>query len=200
MRVLTISAGSVRTISIPDRDPALPVHSAIVKHPLSTLADPRPVDVGTLGIAGDEHADRTVHGGPAKAVYLYPAEHYPVWQTMRRQAGHAEPLPHGWLGENLTIEGLTEHFVWVGDVLRVGNVALRVESARSPCFKFDARMGFAHASKMMNQSGYTGFYCSVECAGTVSAGDVMTLSQGDRVVSVAEAHRLRVRSRSRRSF
>lgn len=196
MRVLTVSVGLARPISVPAHGQAATVASAIVKTPVSTLADPHPVHVARLGLAGDEQADRSVHGGPAKAVYAYPREHYPVWETIRAQAGIPGALPPGWFGENLTIEGLTEPFVWIGDVLRIGEVELRVESPRSPCFKFDARMGFRQASKIMNQSGFTGFYCSVLREGSLRAGDAVSLAAGERVVSVAEAHRLKKRSRS----
>jgi MOSC domain-containing protein YiiM len=188
MRVLTVSVGLATPIAIPNRGH---VASAIVKTPFSTLANPRPVHVARLGLTGDEQADRSVHGGPAKAVYAYPREHYPIWETIRMQAGIPGALPHGWFGENLTIEGLTEPFVWIGDVLRIGEVELRVESPRSPCFKFDARMDFDQASKVMNQSGFTGFYCSVLRDGTLAAGDAMSLVAGERGRDVAGRRRAR---------
>ena len=198
MRVLTVCTGRVAPLLVPapgGRHEQVP--SAIRKSPVSTLADPRPVAVGELGLDGDEQADHTVHGGRDKAVYAYPVEHYDVWRTMREQATKLDaPLAHGAFGENLTIEGLLETRVWIGDVLifeRGGTqtLRLRVDSPRAPCFKFNALMGFKQASKMMVQSEYTGFYLEVLDEGTVAAGDSFRVVAGPREVSIGELHRLR---------
>ena len=169
--------------------------SAIAKHALSTLEAPAPVEVRAFGIAGDEQADRVRHGGPRQAVYVYPAEHYAFWQTVRMQARQAQVLAPGALGENLLIEGLLEKQAWIGDRLQIGELILRVESPRSPCFKLDIRLGFSWASKMMVQSGFTGFYCSVERQGRITAGDEVSVRPGDRITSIEQAHRLNHRSR-----
>jgi len=168
---------------------------AIAKSPISTLEDPSPVPVGALGVAGDEQADPSVHGGLDKAVYVYPREHYAFWQTVCMQARRTEPLAPGAMGENLLVEGLLERAIWVGDRLVIGGAELRVESPRAPCYKFDARMGFAWATKMMIDSGFTGFYCSVVRQGTLAAGDIVHVQPGDRVVTIEQAHRIRHRSR-----
>ena len=77
-----------------------------------------PVVVGRLGLDGDAQADRRLHGGPNKAVYAYPVEHYAFWEAQRRRAGKGDAaLDYGALGENLTIEGLLEQDVWLGDRL-----------------------------------------------------------------------------------
>ena len=141
-----------------------------------------------------------MHGGLDKAVYLYPREHYGFWRTVRMQAKADAALSPGAMGENLLIEGLLEPAVWIGDTLSIGEVVLRVESPRSPCFKFNARMGFGWAAKMMVQSGYTGFYCSVVRQGIVAAGDPVLVRPGDRVVTVEQAHRFRHRSPRQRSI
>ncbi len=191
-RLLAVSAGRAVTLIARDGNGrAAPVQSAIAKRAISTLADPAPIALSALGIAGDEIVDLTVHGGLDKAVYLYPFEHFAFWQTVRAQAGRHEPLAPGALGENLLIEGLLEPGVWVGDRLRIGEAELRVESPRSPCFKFNLHMGFSWASKMMVQSGFTGFYCAVVRQGKVTAGDPITGLPGDRVVTIQESHRLR---------
>jgi len=156
-----------------------------------------PVAVRALGLDGDEQADPTVHGGLAKAVYAYPVEHYPVWRTLRAQARAApwdEPLPHGAFGENLTLAGLVEADVYVGDRLCFeGGVELAVSEPRRPCFKFDAAMGFRHASKMMAQSGLCGFYLQVVVPGVLAPGERFILRAGERAVSIAELFRARVR-------
>jgi MOSC domain-containing protein YiiM len=165
------------------------------------VAEPTPIELGELGFVGDEQADPTVHGGRNKAVYAYPIEHYPTWQTIRAQAtGLDEPLPPGFLGENLTVEGLLENRVWIGDTLvshRGGAeaVRLRVDSPRYPCFKFNARMGFKHASKMMVQSGFCGFYLEVLQIGSIAAGDTFRVVPGAREVTIIELFRLRTGKR-----
>ena len=205
MRILAVSIGPAAPLSVPasgGRTEQVP--SGIRKSAVSTLADPQPIAVDVLGFAGDEQADLTVHGGRDKAVYAYPIEHYPVWQTMREQATQIdEPLAHGFLGENLTIEGLVEKSVWIGDVLILEPakptdappVRLRVDGPRYPCFKFNARMGFNHASKMMVQSGFCGFYLEVLQTGTIAAGDTFRVVPGAREVTIEQLFRLRTQRR-----
>jgi MOSC domain-containing protein YiiM len=158
-----------------------------------------PVAIGALGLAGDEQADLTVHGGLSKAVYAYPVLHYPFWQTVRAQAKVAEPdavLPHGFLGENLTIEGLDESKLWIGDRLRLpSGCTLAVTEPRRPCFKFNAVMGFPQASRLMNQSGYCGSYLAVMQPGTVQAGDAVELLPGPREVNLRQLFLARQRGR-----
>jgi MOSC domain-containing protein YiiM len=154
-----------------------------------------PRAIATLGIEGDEQADLSVHGGPGKAVYAYPSEHYPFWQTVRAQAGVApwdEPLAPGALGENLTLAGVVESDVFIGDVLRFPGCALAVSQPRSPCFKFNAAMGFAHAAKLMVQSAWCGWYFAVREPGTISAGEAFTIVPGPREVGVGELFRARM--------
>ena len=113
-------------------DPGLATRVAVLTQPDAIGA--------SLGLLGDEQADLSIHGGLGKAVYAYPAEHYPFWQQARREAGVAEiddSLPHGSLAENLTLSGLLETEVWVGDVLRFPNCTLEVASPREPCHKLN---------------------------------------------------------------
>ncbi len=166
------------------------VISGIVKRPVDG-----PVAVGPLGLAGDEQADLSVHGGPTKAIYAYPSEHYPFWQTVRAQAkaaGWAEALPPGALGENLTLTGLLEAQVCIGDVLRFADCELAVSEPRFPCFKFNAVMGFNQASKLMVANGWCGFYLAVRQPGSLSAGEHFELIHGPREVGITELFRARV--------
>ena len=165
-----------------------------------TAIGKRPVDgpraVLPLGIEDDEQADLSVHGGPGKAVYAYPSEHYAFWQTVRAQAGVSlwdEPMPPGSLGENLTLAGLLESEMWIGDVLRFPHCALAVSEPRTPCFKFNAAMGFKHASKLMVQSAWCGAYLAVREPGTVAAGQAFTVEPGPREVGVVELFKARTR-------
>lgn len=153
------------------------------------------IAVGPLGLDGDEQADPSVHGGLSKAVYAYPQEHYAVWASMRAQAQVAGDLPPGSLGENLTLQGLVEARVWIGDVLRFPDCELVVSEPRQPCFKLAAHLGFAHAVKMMAQSGYCGFYLAVKREGTIAAGEAFELLPGPREVGIAELFKAKMRKR-----
>ena len=166
------------------------VVTAIAKQPQAGAVEVRP-----LGLAGDEQADLSVHGGPSKAVYAYPSEHYAFWQTVRAQAGVAtwdHRLPAGAMGENLSLSGLLENQAWIGDVLRFPNCDLAVSEPRFPCFKFNAAMGFTQAAKMMVQSGFCGSYLAVIEPGTVQAGDAVALEPGPREVNIRELFRARM--------
>ncbi len=164
-----------------------------------TAIGKRPVEgpraVLPLGLEGDEQADLTVHGGPSKAVYAYPGEHYPFWQTVRAQAGLTlwdEPLPPGALGENLTVAGVVESELFIGDLLRFPGCVLAVSQPRYPCFKLNAAMGFKHAGKLMVQSAWCGWYLAVREAGTIAAGERFSVVPGPREVGIAELFRARM--------
>jgi MOSC domain-containing protein YiiM len=150
------------------------------------------VPVMPMGLLGDEQADLSVHGGLEKAVYAYPLEHYAFWRSARREFGASmfdEDLPHGFMGENLTISGLLEADVFVGDELVFAHCRLRVEAPREPCFKFAAVMGFAQSGKLMVQEARCGFYLSVTETGTLEAGQSFSLVAGARRLSIADAIR-----------
>jgi MOSC domain-containing protein YiiM len=188
MKVLSVNVARARETLMNGRK----VLTAIGKQPVAGA-----VAVRRLGLDGDEQADLTVHGGLAKAVYAYPAEHYPFWQTVRAQAQVAlwdEPLPHGGVGENLTIQGLLETDLWISDRLRLPGCVLAVSEPRYPCLKFNAAMGFKQAAKLMVQSGFSGSYLLVLEAGSVQAGDPIELIPGPREVNLRELFRARASS------
>jgi len=160
------------------------VLTAIHKQPVSAA-----VSVMPLGLSGDEQADLSVHGGLDKAVYAYPSEHYAFWREARAQAGLGgidDALPWGSMGENLSLVGLLESEVWVGDVLRFAHCALRVTQPREPCYKFNAAMGFNTAAKTMAQQGCCGFYLAVDEPGTLQAGEWFELLPGPRRLGIPE--------------
>ena len=193
MKVLHVCTGRARPTLMNGRR----VLTAIAK-----TAVEGPVDVGPLGLAGDEQADLSVHGGLSKAVYAYPSEHLPFWHTVRAQARVAlweDSLAPGALGENLLIQGVLEADLWVGDRLvleggpRHAGCVLVVSEPRLPCHKFAAAMGFAQAAKLMTQSGFCGSYLAVLQPGQVAAGDSFTLEPGPREVNLRELFRARAR-------
>ncbi|MBV8122989.1 MAG: MOSC domain-containing protein [Burkholderiaceae bacterium] len=188
MQVLSLNTATARTLDIDGRG----VLSAIHKRSREGAVALRP-----LGLEGDEQADLSVHGGLSKAVYAYPSEHYAFWQTVRGQArasGHEAPLPFGALGENLTLAGLLEQEVWIGDVLKFPDAELVVSEPRFPCFKLNAALGFKHAVKMMVQSAWCGFYLAVRTPGSLAAGQRFELQPGPREVGVQEIFRAKARA------
>lgn len=177
----SVNIGAARRLQMPGRS----VLSAIGKQ-----AQPGPVHVGTLGLLGDEQADLSLHGGLDKAVYAYPLEHYDFWQSQRRAHSVSlfdEVLAPGFVGENLTLMGLLESDVWIGDELHFPHCILRVTEPRQPCGKFNAVMGYGVASRDMAQALCSGFYLAVDEPGPIASGDAFTLVPGKRGLSVAEA-------------
>ena len=184
--LVSLNIAAARPLFIDGRE----VMSGIVKRGVAG-----PLEVRAMGLAGDEQADSSVHGGLSKAVYAYPVEHYGFWQTVRAQAKVAawdDALPHGALGENLTLQGLLEPGVWIGDVLRFADCELAVSEPRFPCFKFNAVMGFKQASKLMAANAWCGFYLAVRVPGTLTAGESFELVPGPREVGITELFRSRV--------
>jgi MOSC domain-containing protein YiiM len=136
---------------------------------------------------GDGQADLSVHGGPFKAVYLYPAEHYAVW---RKELPDLD-LPWGAFGENFTTEGLVESAAQIGDRLGVGTAVVRVTEPRMPCYKLGLRLGRDDILDRFLASGRTGLYLAVEREGEVEAGDTITLlTRGNHGLTVADLTRV----------
>ena len=139
-----------------------------------------------LGLAGDEQADEKNHGGPDKALCVFAAEHYPGYEELL-----GRPLERPAFGENLTVEGLDEHTVCIGDRLRVGTALCEISLPRNPCFKIGARHGTKQFVLWVERSGRTGFYLRVLEPGRVAAGDALELvARPYPEVTVAEANRV----------
>jgi MOSC domain-containing protein YiiM len=178
MKVVSVNVGLPREIVWKSTK----VRTGIFKEAVSD-----PVMIETLSLAGDKQADLTVHGGIEKAVYAYPVEHYEYW---------CKELPEvtflwGNFGENLTTEGLLEHTLCIGDVLRVGTAVLMVTQPRMPCYKLAIRFGRNDIIQRFLASGRSGFYFSVIEPGQVQAGSpVEVLSRDRNGVTVADIRRL----------
>lgn len=142
------------------------VPSGFVKGPVTG-----PVQAGRLGLEGDEQADLTVHGGPDKAIYFYPSEHYANWFGDVPQ--HVRRLVPGAFGENVTTTGLDEATVAIGDVFRIGSAEVQVTQPRQPCFKLGLRFEDNTLGRIMMQTGRTGWYVRVLTPGELRAGDAM---------------------------
>ncbi|ABG05052.1 MOSC domain containing protein [Rubrobacter xylanophilus DSM 9941] len=162
------------------------VKSAIFKRPLGG-----PAWLGREGFAGDEQADRKNHGGPEKAAFVYPTEHYPRWQEML-----GLELPPAAFGENLSTRGLAEDGVCLGDVYRLGGALVQVSQPRRPCYKPAWRFGVRDLALLTQESGMTGFYLRVLEEGEVAPGDALALLERPvGAVSVGEANRVMHRDR-----
>lgn len=158
MRVLSVNVGRPRDVPWKGKT----VRTSIFKEPVEG-----PVWAGRLDLEGDEQADLSVHGGPDKAVYAYPAEHYAFW----RAELPGRELPWGVFGENLTVEGLAEDDLRIGDRLRVGAAELVVTQPRMPCYKLGLRFGSDAMVQRFLDSRRSGFYLAVLTEGRVQAGD-----------------------------
>lgn len=178
MQLLSINVGRPREVIWEHKT----IRTGIFKNPVQGT-----IRLRRLNFDGDEQADLTVHGGYDKAAYVYPSEHYEYWQ--RELPGMQ--LPPGMFGENLTIEGLWENSVRIGDRFRLGTAQVVVTQPRLPCYKLGIKFGRADMVKRFAASGRTGFYLSVAREGEVAAGDVIELLQrNDSNPTVADITRL----------
>ncbi len=174
MKLLSVNVGLPRRIEWKGKI----VRTSIFKRPVAGR-----VRVSTLNVEGDQQSDLTVHGGPDKAVYAYPSEHYPFWRT--ELAGM--DLPCGVFGENFTTAGLLEQTLHIGDRVRVGSAEFVVTQPRMPCFKLGIRFNRSDMVKRFLQSGRTGFYFAVLKEGEVAAGDsIETLEKDEHNIPVAD--------------
>ena len=187
MRLLSISSGKVMPLFGSHHPNYSRVASAINKQSISDLASPTPVEITRLGVAGDEQADLSVHGGIEKAIYVYPIEHYAFWNDLlSRETKKPVDLALGAFGENFTIEGLVETEIFIGDQMQIGDLQFTVVKLREPCFKFNAKMGYKGAAKAMLQSGFSGWYLRVNQTGTLAAGAAIQVLPGQRLTSIAD--------------
>lgn len=168
------------------------VKTGIFKQPVSGS-----VELRTLNLDGDRQADLAVHGGPFKAVYAYPSEHYAFWA----EELPGTQLPWGMFGENFTTEGLSEGDLHVGDRLRIGSAVIVVRQPRMPCYKLAVKFRRDDILARFLRSGRSGFYFSVEQEGTVQAGDVFeALSREPAAITIAEMNHLFVDDRYNRDL
>src|SRR5271168_5224037 len=125
-----------------------------------------PIFVGATNLAGDGQADLKNHGGIDKAVLAYSADHYPKWREELRMP----EMPYGAFGENLTIAGLSEESVCIGDILRIGKVTFEVSQPRQPCWKLARRWRMHELTALVVRNGRSGWYLRVQEQGWIEAG------------------------------
>jgi MOSC domain-containing protein YiiM len=181
MKIISVNVGRPRIVISNGQ----PVSTGIFKTPVEGR-----VMLRELNLDGDRQADLNVHGGPTKAVYAYPAEHYDYW---RAELPGTE-LPWGMFGENFTTEGLEESKVNIGDNFRIGAAEVTVTEPRMPCYKLGIKFGRTDIIRRFLTSGRTGFYFSVQREGEVEAGDsIERIKRDENDVTVADITRLYAR-------
>lgn len=166
MQVVSLNVGLPRTVTYNGEA----VETGIYKSPVAGR-----VMLHSENLVGDRQADLRVHGGPDKAVYAYPFEHYSFWsETLQRN-----DLSYGQFGENFTTQGLLEADILIGDVFQIGSAVLQISQPRMPCFKLGIKMGDPTFVKRFTKERRSGFYFRVLAEGEVGAGDeIVRLERG----------------------
>ncbi len=180
MRLLSINVSKPKPIEYNGKT----VHTGIFKEPVSGT-----VMLRENNIDGDGQGDLKVHGGTYKAIYGYPIEHYSHWQHELKR----DDLSYGQFGENLTVEGMLEMDVHIGDVYQIGTtVQLQITQPRVPCFKLGYKMGMPEFPKQFLESRRVGFYFRVLAEGKITAGDTISrVEEASEPMSVTEILNLR---------
>jgi ferredoxin-NADP reductase/MOSC domain-containing protein YiiM len=143
--------------------------------------------VGRLNLDGDGQGDLAGHGGEQRAVYVYQIESYRHWQEQLKRTDFV----HGQFGENLTIEGLPDEAVCIGDRYRIGSALFEVTQPRVTCYRVGIRMNEPRMPALLTSSGRPGFYFRVLQEGDVGAGDeIVKVGEANERMSVAEINAL----------
>lgn len=158
------------------------INTGIFKKPVSGR-----VALRKLNLDGDRQADLSVHGGPDKAVYAYPFEHYEFW---RRELPEVD-LTWAAFGENFTTEGMDEGELHIGDRFQIGSAEVMIRQPRMPCYKLAAKFQREDMIEKFLRSGRSGFYFSVEREGEVGGGDsIEPIAKNESGVTITEINRL----------
>lgn len=157
------------------------VKTGIYKFPVS-----HPIFLGDEDVEDDHVIDRRYHGGKDKACYLYSADHYKYWQQLYPDLD----LSWGMFGENLSVEGLHEDDVNVGDIFQIGEVMIQATQPRQPCYKLGIRFGTQKMVRQFVDSGFSGVYVRVLQNGKVKAGDEMIFIEKKNSLSIKDVFKL----------
>ncbi|WP_019533833.1 MOSC domain-containing protein [Paenibacillus ginsengihumi] len=177
IEIVSINVGKPATLNLSSKE----ISTGIMKTPVHGA-----LYLSHLNFEGDGQADLKFHGGKDKAVCVYPYEHYAYWEN---ELGIQ--LAYGAFGENLTIRGLKEADVCIGDVFQLGEAVVQVTQPRQPCYKLSARYGDPDLPLKVQNTGYTGYYFRVLTEGTVSAvGGLVPVSRHPKAVTVAFANEI----------
>jgi len=178
MKVLSINIGTLQEMLRNGKK----IQTGIFKQPTDGS-----IEVKRLGLAGDQQANKKLHGGAHKAICVYPSEHYDFW---KEELGNPD-LSYGDFGENLTTVGIAESGVCLGDRLRIGSAEMIVTQPREPCITLNARLDKKDISQCIRKSGRSGFYLSVSREGMIKNSDLIEfLSKDQNRVSISDFNKV----------
>jgi MOSC domain-containing protein YiiM len=175
MRIISTNIGEPRTFQHNGKQH----ETGIFKFPVEDG-----IFLGKEDVTDDHVIDRRYHGGVDKACYLYSADHYPYWQELYPDL----EMPWGMFGENLTVEGLQEAQINIGDVFKIGDAVVQATQPRQPCYKLEFRFHDKTIVRKFVDSGFSGVYVRVLKSGKVSAGQKMTLSGRNVCASIRQVY------------
>ena len=174
MKIISTNIGLAQTIQWKDKT----VQTGIFKNPIH-----KPIFLSKMGVIGDAVINKSVHGGIDKSCYIYSADHYDFW----KQKYPDLDWNWGMFGENLSVAGLAENKMHIGDVLEIGESIVKITQPRIPCFKLGVRFGTQEVIKQFLLSGRPGVYVKVIKEGFVQAGDqVYLLERQSNNLTVAQ--------------
>ena len=176
MKIISTNIGEPRTILWRGKA----VNSGIFKYSVD-----EPIQLEVEDVVNDHVIDRRYHGGVDKACYLYSADHYSYWQSLYPKL----KMPWGMFGENLTVEGLHEAKVNIGDIFKIGEAVVQATQPRQPCFKLEFRFNDREIVRKFVESGFSGVYVRVLEKGSVKAGDSMKLIEKKESLSIQEVYK-----------
>lgn len=161
MKLISVNIGKEKTYDF---------NGVIIKTALEKTPVPDNIFVHKLGFTGDEQAEKIIHGGVDKAVCMYPFEHYEYWENLLNKK-----MPASSFGENLTVQGMTEKDICIGDIFQIGEVVIQITQPRQPCFKLTYIHNVPKMSYLTQDSGFTGYYARVLKEGNLKVSDNITL-------------------------
>lgn len=177
MKIISANIGDPKIVNWNGKE----VKTGIFKFPVD-----HPIFLGAEDVENDHVIDRRYHGGVDKACYLYSADHYSYWKNLYPDL----EMPFGIFGENLTVEGLHEAQVNVGDIFSVGGAVIQATQPRQPCFKLEFRFNNPNIVQQFIDSGFAGIYVRVLQNGYVKTGDSMELIERKNSLSIQKVYEL----------
>lgn len=177
MKIISTNVGKPKTIEYKGEK----ITTGIFKFPVNDG-----IILGNLDVEQDHVIDRRYHGGIDKACYLYSADHYSYWQKMYPEL----QMPWGMFGENLTVAGLKESQIHIGDTFQIGETVVQATQPRQPCFKLEFRFNDKKIVRKFINSNFPGVYVRILKKGKVKPGDSVICTEQKNTFSVQQVYEL----------
>lgn len=177
MKIISTNIGEAKTVLWHGKE----LTTGIFKFPVE-----KPIHLGNEDVDNDHVIDRKYHGGIDKACYLYSADHYKFWQNLYPNL----EMPWGMFGENLTVDGLNEAEINIGDVFKIGEAVVQATQPRQPCFKLEFRFNDKEIIRKFVNSGFAGVYVRVLEKGYIKATDTMKIVERKNSISIQKVFQL----------